>query len=68
MIAFAAVVVLIVIVGIAVMVIVVRLSGRPSQSRHLAEIQREAAEEVAAVREEDESFRRDGPGQQEDDL
>jgi hypothetical protein len=67
MMAFAAVVVLIVIVGIATMVIVVRLSGRPSRSRHLAEIQREAAEEVAAVREEDESFR-DGPGQQEDDL
>jgi flagellar basal body-associated protein FliL len=64
----AIVVIVVVILGIAVMVITVRLSGRPAKSRRLQEIQREAAAEVAIVREEDESFRSDGPGQQEDDL
>lgn len=66
--AIAVVVTVVVVVGIAVMVITIRLSGRPSESRRLEEIQRDAAADVAAVREEDEPFRADGPGQQEDDL
>ena len=68
MVAIAVLVTVVVVLGIAVMVITIRLSGRPTESRRLEEIQRDAAADVAAMREEDEPFRTDGPGQQKDDL
>ena len=64
-----AVVLAIIVVGIAIMVITVRLSGSARRpSRRQARIRRAAAADVAAVQEEDQSFRRDGPGDQQDDL
>ena len=64
-----AVVLAIIVVGIAIMVITVRLSGSARRpSRRQAKIRRTAAADVAAVQEEDKPFRRDGPGEQQDDL
>jgi hypothetical protein len=68
---FAAVVIVIVILGILVMVITVRRSGRTGGqwSRHQRQIEENASREVAAMQEEDEEyFRPDGPAQHEDDL
>lgn len=64
-----AVILAIIVAGIAIMVITVRVSGSERRpSRRQAEIQRAAAADVAAVQEEDRSFRPDGPGDQLDDL
>jgi hypothetical protein len=63
-----AVVLAIIVLGIAVMVIVVRRSGSRRPSRRQAEIQRAAAADVAAIQEDEKSFRPDGPGDQHDDL
>jgi flagellar basal body-associated protein FliL len=67
----AVVVVVIVVLGIAVMVITVRLSGRTGGQwpQTQAKIERDSAAEVAAMQEEsDEFFRPEGPGRREDDL